>query len=919
MKTFIKTLIVSFAAVAMTFGSVALAAGLNDDPLDHYVFEATNKSGTNGAANNWSRTVTAGDNDLISFAIYYHATAGSINDVTFKMEDLRGREFAAGSQETVNGQVSASNAGTSAGTSKIMFTDDVTLRLYNVSWQPNQCTSVTCERPFSGSATSVLSSGINVGTIQEGWANQGNMVVTFKAIPTVVTPTYDDCTVNGVTVAHGASRNFYSTTEVAYGQTCSAFDQTRTCNDGTMSGSTSYKYTSCTVGSAPVFVDPVVDTNNPTNVDEDSATLQGDVDFSADVDSGIVFFEWGTSSSNLYNDTSDQARSSDSNFSANITGLNDNTRYYYRAVLEGDNGQTYYGPIKNFTTDADAPAGTDVEIDTRTESSVQDDSARLNGRLISGDNNEVWFAFSGTDSTPSCTSSAQRVSVSGTYDSGESFSKTVTGLDANEKYYFRACTLDNDGDVLSGDIEDFTTDEDEPNNPTEDDAEVTTFTPSSIDEDSAKLNGRVDEGDNSDVWFAFSRIDSTPACSAGSQRINVSGSYDKNDSFSKTVTGLSPNTKYYYRACILGDNGDIESGSIRSFVTDEDEDGPTVPTPPTVDPVTVTRIPSGVTTNQATLRSFVSGDGAGTCYFQYGTSTGYGLTTPAQTVNLDNTGECTSTRFNLQPNTTYYYRSVLVDGGQTYYGLRQSFRTGSAPVVTNPPVVTTPRVPRTPIITTPRIPIVTDNTVTVTVVEEVEQVVGGLELTKFVSSFDDPRFSDETEADRDEAVFYKVLVRNNTTEVLEDLTVVDYIPFALELDGQRALNDDSDKEVRWRIAQLQPGETREFTTEMRVREDVRYGSVIDSFATIFNDDVSVNSNEVFIDVEADRVAAATTDSEGSQAASVFGAGFLPATLAGWAILSLIVLAIAFLVSRILFARNENERVLAELRAMQQNV
>jgi len=333
-----------------------------------------------------------------------------------------------------------------------------------------------------------------------------------------------------------------------------------------------------------------------------------------------------------------------------------------------------------------------------------------------------------------------------------------------------------------------------------------------------------------------------------------------------------------------------EYGSIREFVTDEEDDNgdnnnntfftsnplPPVFTPtPTVDATTVTRLPAAVTTNSATLRSFVTGEGNGSCFFEYGTSTNFGLTTPSQPVNLNSTGECTSTRFGLAPNTTYFYRSVLVDDrGNVEEGLTRSFRTTSNPTVFVP---TTPTTTFTPTVT-PRVPTTptpVDTTVRVTVVEEVEQVTTGrnaLELTKFVSSFDDPRFTDETE---------KVVVRNNTTDVLEDITVVDFIPFALELDGQQSLDDNSDKEVRWRISQLQPGDSREFTTEMRVRDDVRIGSVIDSFATAFNDDISVNS-------------------------------------AGWLVLVGIVLAIAYLISRILFSRNENERVLAELRAMQNN-
>ncbi len=854
MKTFIKSFVTIAAAVSMALATTAVASGVTEiNGNSNEIPTLSTQVGT--TQNGWKSSTSVKAGDKVAFSLHYYiGYTPSASDVTFFLENLTGRTFNDGDSERVTGRITSSSLNSSNGAVTLNFQDDVKLNLHHVSWQEfPACTNPGCETSLPQSRSKVLTSGgLNVGTIYGGADNNyaGSVVVEFMAQAVTVTP--------------------------------------------------------------PVTFDaPEVDTKNPTNVDEDSATLNGDVDLTSDVDSGDVFFQWGTSSSNLNRNTNDQARSSDGNFSANISGLQDNTRYYYRAVLDGDNGERYYGSIKNFTTDKedDEPTSDDVDIDTRSASSVQDDSARLNGRLVSGDNQEVWFAFSELDSTPSCSSSTQRVNVSGTYDGGDSFSKTVTGLDVNTKYYYRACTLDEDGDILSADIEDFVTDEDEDDDRNEDEAGVDTLSESSVDEDSARLNGRVTEGDNADVWFAFARTDSTPSCSANTQRINVSGTYDAGESFSKTVTGLSANTKYYYRACILGDNGDIESGSIESFVTDEDDDEPTTPVVTTNDPVTVTRIPSGVSTNQATLRSFVSGNGAATCYFQYGTSTSYGLTTPAQSVNLDNTGACTSTRFNLQPNTTYYYRSVLVDGGQTYFGLRQSFRTASAPVVTTPrvPVVTTPRVPTTP---TP-----VDNTVTVTVVEQVEQVAtGGLQISKFVSSDEDPRFSRNTEVDRNDTVYYKVVVTNNTTEVLEDLTVVDFIPAALELDGRESLDDDSEKELRWRIRSLQPGDSREFITEMRVRDDVRYGSVIDSYASVFNNDISLNSNEVEIDVQEDEVVEETV----TQAASIFGAGFLPTTLFGWLGLLAIVLAIAYLVSRILFARNENDRVLEELRAMQQN-
>lgn len=54
--------------------------------------------------------------------------------------------------------------------------------------------------------------------------------------------TYYNCTLDGVTVNHGNSRAFYSTT---VSSSCASYDTTRTCNDGTLSGSSSYQYKSC--------------------------------------------------------------------------------------------------------------------------------------------------------------------------------------------------------------------------------------------------------------------------------------------------------------------------------------------------------------------------------------------------------------------------------------------------------------------------------------------------------------------------------------------------------------------------------------------------------------------------------------------------------------------------------------------------
>ncbi len=54
-----------------------------------------------------------------------------------------------------------------------------------------------------------------------------------------------NCTLGGVTVLHGQSRTFYSQQTAPIGNVCSSVSQSRTCTNGTLSGSAAYQYASC--------------------------------------------------------------------------------------------------------------------------------------------------------------------------------------------------------------------------------------------------------------------------------------------------------------------------------------------------------------------------------------------------------------------------------------------------------------------------------------------------------------------------------------------------------------------------------------------------------------------------------------------------------------------------------------------------
>ncbi len=59
------------------------------------------------------------------------------------------------------------------------------------------------------------------------------------------------CTLDGVTVAHGDSRTFYSVSDAVAGQLCSDHALSRTCNNGVLSGSSAYEYATC--GCTPFY------------------------------------------------------------------------------------------------------------------------------------------------------------------------------------------------------------------------------------------------------------------------------------------------------------------------------------------------------------------------------------------------------------------------------------------------------------------------------------------------------------------------------------------------------------------------------------------------------------------------------------------------------------------------------------------
>ncbi len=96
-----------------------------------------------------------------------------------------------------------------------------------------------------------------------------------------------------------------------------------------------------------VTMAPLVTTGYITNLESDSATLNGTVNPYGE--ETTVWFEYGTTSGSYSNTTSTQtvSGSADTTVSIDISSLSENTTYYYRIVAQNSNG-TVYGTENNF-------------------------------------------------------------------------------------------------------------------------------------------------------------------------------------------------------------------------------------------------------------------------------------------------------------------------------------------------------------------------------------------------------------------------------------------------------------------------------------------------------------------------------------------------------------------------------------------
>jgi hypothetical protein len=204
---------------------------------------------------------------------------------------------------------------------------------------------------------------------------------------------------------------------------------------------------------------------------------------------------------------------------------------------------------------------------------------------------------------------------------------------------------------------------------------VSTGNEQAVTSTSATLTASVNpEGEATTYYFeygtstAYGSTTPSPPASAGNGTSNVS--------VSTAVGSLTPSTTYHYRAVAANASG-TTTGADRTFKTN-------APSPIPGAPTASTGAPKAVTAISAVLTGTVNPGGqATTYYFQYGTSTAYGATTPSPPASAGSgttNVRVSAVAGSLAPSATYHYRVIATNASGSNAGGDRTFRTPSRAV-----------------------------------------------------------------------------------------------------------------------------------------------------------------------------------------------------------------------------------------------
>ncbi len=445
--------------VVFAMPAVSFAAMLNNDTYDLATLRVANKT-TNpaGTTTAWAPSTNASAGQVVSFAIYYHNTTDPA--ATNLRVRLTPQSTGSGTTQAFTATVSADNTASVFGTATVYLSSTQSLNFINstVSWYPNQSGTITA-LPFGQTGAELFDGvGLNLGSIASGWAAQGSITVSFQVSNTAVNQPTVSISADSTNISqnNGTTIRWYpnnatscSTSGGANGWAGSQNSTGGSFNTGALTGNTTYSINctnsngSSSMSSVTVYVgsqqsgtsQPSVTTTsaNPSN---DFAVLGGYVNPNGTNDT-TRWFEWGSSSS--FGNTTQQLSQGSlaSNYSATLSGLNQNATYYYRAVARNSQG-TVYGSTFSFTTlpatSTTSVSGSAPAVTTLFATEITRSTARLSG-LVFASGSQPSTAFFQWGETASFGNTTESVNVGNL--TVVRHDRTLSGLADGRTYYYR--------------------------------------------------------------------------------------------------------------------------------------------------------------------------------------------------------------------------------------------------------------------------------------------------------------------------------------------------------------------------------------------------------------------------------------------------------------------------------------------------
>lgn len=517
---------VGFSVSTQTaFAGYSMNSASNDCPTYMVVNATDNPQDANTAC--WPGTnITVGDGDTINLAVYFHNNGDApAPNVSARVTDFRGNKSA--STFSTIGQVYINGSAVDSGERSITLQQNSTITFVGAYVQTQSNRSWTA---LSNPTQIFNAGGINIGTVNPGWENQGVVKAVFKVVantPTGSAPTIQNQQVSNVGTSSATINGTYS----------SNYSATKACFD--------VKYPNGDVVRR--------DANLPSGTTGNfSLNLSG-------LSAGTYYYQ--ACGANIYGNASASGW-----IPFTIGGDITPPPVYYQCNDGVDNdsdGKTDYPADPGCTSSTDnteSPNPSVVnQISVATGSpSVNNTngSATFQGNYYNNDGYVsttyfIWRPINGSERATPSTGSFSNAS--------RGFSYLQTGF-ANGTYEYRACA--NNGDVVCGEWVRFTIDKGTYVPPTTNtDPTVQTLTPVSIGYTTAVIDGFYNmNGCSGRTYFEYGTSASSLGQATGSVTRSISGS------MAQALTGLTPGVTYYYRAVVENCNGTVK-GTTYSFST----------------------------------------------------------------------------------------------------------------------------------------------------------------------------------------------------------------------------------------------------------------------------------------------------------------------------------------------------------------